>query len=57
MRAVATMKEAADEIELLQNEAVRTIDLLEEATKGVRRPLSERKLINKVIAIIRGYRK
>lgn len=57
MMAVATMREAADEIELLQNESKETTRLLEEATKGVRRPLGEREGLNKIIAIIRGWRK
>jgi hypothetical protein len=57
MNMVHTMREGADEIELLQKEAKETLRLLEDATRGVRRPISERQGLNKVIAIIRGWRK
>lgn len=57
MRAVATMREAADEIELLQNEAKETLSLLEKATHSVRRPLKERVGLKRIVAILNGNRK
>lgn len=57
MMAVATMKEAADEIELLQNEAEETLAMLEKATNSVRRPLGERVALKKIVSFLKGNRK
>lgn len=57
MNMVHTMREGADEIELLRDEAKQTLTELEKAAEGVRRPLHERAGLTRIVSILKGTRR